>query len=321
MQAVKLQYARSYSEEMRKMLIKNSFEGREIAMNNAGGGVNGGPMGTNHVRTILQNSQLESVLERSFSITEFDNATDEDPEDQKGISEQKNARNGNTQEQPVNNDQIVLPTGDQEEFDLLILNVHTSMQKVKTTANQETVLMVVSGIWILIILFLAFIPGLSLETQQLIVGLAVNLNLVIFYGAPLSTIHGVITSKLSASIHIPTMMLNTTNGALWGIYGIFVRDPFVAIPNCLGVMLGVIQVILCVVYPRERPRDPKSYQDSTRSRRTIVMLSTRDLNDAESMSVMSIGKRTVNNVRSSRTIGEILSDPTFFQGKIERLWL
>ena len=91
---------------------------------------------------------------------------------------------------------------------------------------------------------------MTAETRQWIVGILVNLNLVFFYGAPLSTIATVLQTKNSASIHLWTMMTNTGNGAFWTAYGLAVDDSFVSVPNGLGTLLGVIQMIFCMTFPR-----------------------------------------------------------------------
>jgi len=105
--------------------------------------------------------------------------------------------------------------------------------------------------WLAVISVLCFLQSASNDTKALIVGVAVNCNLVFFYGAPLSTITSVLRSRNSASIHIPTMVTNTANGTFWAAYGWTVWDLFVAIPNLLGALLGVIQILLVLVFPRE----------------------------------------------------------------------
>lgn len=107
----------------------------------------------------------------------------------------------------------------------------------------------------IVIIWLAVISTISIahfnkKTNQFIVGLVVNLNLVFFYGAPLSTIWKVLNSRNAASIHIPTMAANTANGAFWTAYGIAVNDPFITVPNAMGAGLGVIQVIMIALFPR-----------------------------------------------------------------------
>jgi uncharacterized protein with PQ loop repeat len=83
-----------------------------------------------------------------------------------------------------------------------------------------------------------------------VVGIVVNLNLVFFYGAPLSTIWTVLAQKNTDSIHIPTMVTNTMNGTFWLAYGLAVKDYFIFVPNGLGTILGGIQILLLILFPR-----------------------------------------------------------------------
>jgi solute carrier family 50 protein (sugar transporter) len=59
-------------------------------------------------------------------------------------------------------------------------------------------------VWLIILCIVCFIPMTS-EQQANIIGSVVNMNLVIFYGAPLSTIVQVIKTRNSCSIHRRTM--------------------------------------------------------------------------------------------------------------------
>lgn len=103
--------------------------------------------------------------------------------------------------------------------------------------------------WLAITSLVAFGQALEKNTQELIVGISVNINLVSFLGAPLSTIWTVLRTRSSSSIHVPTMLTNTANSVFWSAYGIAIQDWFIAVPNSLGVILGVVQILLRLVFP------------------------------------------------------------------------
>jgi len=86
---------------------------------------------------------------------------------------------------------------------------------------------------------------------QMIVGVVVNINLVFFYGAPLSAINTVIKTKTSNRLHVPTMITNTMCSIFWTAYAVApqINDPFIYVPNGLGVVLGVMQFILYIIFP------------------------------------------------------------------------
>ena len=128
---------------------------------------------------------------------------------------------------------------------------NVTSQTTPAPAPHEKLVLCIVIIWTACISLLVFAQSFDTNTRELIVGLVVNLNLVFFYGAPLSTIYTVLTQGNSSSIHIRTMVTNTLNGTFWTAYGIAVLDPFIYAPNGLGALLGSIQVVLIALYPRK----------------------------------------------------------------------
>ena len=111
----------------------------------------------------------------------------------------------------------------------------------------------ISTFWLVLITIAALgRPILDESSRTLLIGLAVNINLIFFYGAPVAKIATVMETKSSASIHIPTMTASLLNGTLWFCYGIAVSDYFISVPNGFGSLLGIVQLVLCVIYPRHR---------------------------------------------------------------------
>jgi hypothetical protein len=88
----------------------------------------------------------------------------------------------------------------------------------------------------------------GMEAQA--VGFLVNVNMIFFYAAPLTTMKIVVDTRCSDSIHGPTITLNCVNAAFWFLYGAARRDIVVWGPNSLGLCLGVVQVLLCLWYPK-----------------------------------------------------------------------
>ncbi|GFR43393.1 hypothetical protein Agub_g4470 [Astrephomene gubernaculifera] len=91
--------------------------------------------------------------------------------------------------------------------------------------------------------------GSDAKTQQGLWGLAGNVVCLIYYAAPLTSMLEVIRSRNSASILVPLTMMNTLNAALWTTYGVAVRDPYIWLPNGIGLVLSLMQVALRVVFP------------------------------------------------------------------------
>lgn len=128
-------------------------------------------------------------------------------------------------------------------------------QRSPAPASHELMVVAISTFWLVLITFVVFTENiLEKSIRVLLIGLAVNVNLIFFYGAPLSKIAVVMETKSSKLIHVPTMIFSLINGTLWVVYGLAVSDPFIAVPNGFGAALGVVQVVLCVLFPRHAHR-------------------------------------------------------------------
>jgi len=73
-------------------------------------------------------------------------------------------------------------------------------------------------IWGITLSITVFAP-MTNDQQANIIGIVVNLNLVVFYGAPLSTIVQVFKTRSSASIHRKTLVMGILNSFFWLVYG------------------------------------------------------------------------------------------------------
>jgi solute carrier family 50 protein (sugar transporter) len=122
-------------------------------------------------------------------------------------------------------------------------------QKRLSPAPHEKAVLFMVTLWVTTISLVTFADSFSGSVKENIVGAIVIGNLLFFYGAPLSTIATVLKTRNSRSIHVPTMITNTANGAFWCAYGIAVHDYLIGGPNGVGAFLGGIQIVLCVLFP------------------------------------------------------------------------
>ena len=115
--------------------------------------------------------------------------------------------------------------------------------------SHEKILLQILIAWVIILSASSLMP-ISKEEKKFVVGVSVNLNLIAFYGAPLSTILTVMRTKSSSSIHFWTMIMNTTNAFFWCVYSLAISDLYILIPNGLGFLFGIMQMLLYKVYPQ-----------------------------------------------------------------------
>lgn len=128
------------------------------------------------------------------------------------------------------------------------------MEESFVTVPQERALLRVLTVWTIVIVYVSWFSRGAYPSY--IIGVVVNLNLIAFYGAPLQTMHTVITTKNSESIHVPTMIMNWLNTSFWIAYGFARRDAVIIAPNSIGLCLGLAQGVLKALYPsRPSPND------------------------------------------------------------------
>lgn len=229
--AVKLSYHKYHVQEMRRSVV-------ELLVNE--GHTGSVLMRTVHlVEEVTTHNEVKGVSE-SASASTLDTGDLE-----KGNEEMKAIACTNSNENHEKN-QASTPG----EWAQLVLD--DTSQKVPVFAPHENLIMTISIIWVIGIAIICLVPNISQKAREVAVASLVNANLVFFYGAPLSTIHTVTHQRDSSSIYVPTMITNTLNGFFWTAYGFAISDYFIAVPNALGALFGVVQVVLCILFPRKQ---------------------------------------------------------------------
>lgn len=107
--------------------------------------------------------------------------------------------------------------------------------------------------------------------QQLILGYASVTIVLIFYASPLSTILTVIKTKSSKTLHMPLALTCLMNAILWFLYGLFLQDYFVALPNGFGGACAVVQLGLGWGYPKDPKDNDRDVPDSPGSTSSIAV--------------------------------------------------
>ncbi|KAJ3093009.1 hypothetical protein HK102_013283 [Quaeritorhiza haematococci] len=109
--------------------------------------------------------------------------------------------------------------------------------------------------------------------------------LITFYSSPLSVVYDVIRTKNSASLLWPLGLANLITSLLWAAYGIAIKDWFIIGPNAVGILTGLVQLFLCVIFPRKPMVSPDI--PSATSAEGIVITSV----DSASIDSASIEKK------------------------------
>jgi hypothetical protein len=139
---------------------------------------------------------------------------DEDDDDQESVPRHVNSQaeqlenssnnSSSSRNTSSRNAKTRLPTMTQDDNHSTSPSLFSSSFVLPSFTPHEIWVLRVVLVWLIILCAVCFIPMTSTQ-QANIIGSAVNMNLVIFYGAPLSTIVQVVNTRNSSSIHSRTM--------------------------------------------------------------------------------------------------------------------
>ncbi|PWA76198.1 SWEET sugar transporter [Artemisia annua] len=77
---------------------------------------------------------------------------------------------------------------------------------------------------------------------------------ILMYASPLSVMKLVITTKSVEYMPFLLSLFCFSNGLCWCLYALFPFDPFVAVPNGIGALLGILQLILYATFYKSTKR-------------------------------------------------------------------
>ncbi|CAJ1975098.1 unnamed protein product [Sphenostylis stenocarpa] len=113
-------------------------------------------------------------------------------------------------------------------------------------------------------------------------------NISIF-AAPLCIIRRVIKTKSVEFMPLSLSFFLTVNAVMWFFYGLLLNDYYIALPNTLGFLFGIIQMVMYLIYRNAKPDEPMELQE---------------LNDDE---INNVGKKSTSdpNLVTSGAVTEI----------------
>lgn len=99
------------------------------------------------------------------------------------------------------------------------------------------------------------------NARKLLCGFAAAIFSIIMYGSPLSIMRTVIKTKSVEFMPFFLSLFVFLCGTSWFIYGLLGRDPFIAVPNGVGSLLGMVQLILYAIYRGNKGKDKNATGD------------------------------------------------------------
>ncbi|XP_073298304.1 bidirectional sugar transporter SWEET14-like [Primulina huaijiensis] len=124
-------------------------------------------------------------------------------------------------------------------------------KKAKIITLKLLVLLNLVGFGCVVILTQFLVKGS--ERVQVIGWVAVALSASV-YIAPLSVMKQVVRTKSVEFLPITLTLALLLNAVMWFSYGLLLRDFYITVPNVLGFIFGVLQVILYVIYKNYTPK-------------------------------------------------------------------
>nr|GEY59495.1 bidirectional sugar transporter SWEET4-like [Tanacetum cinerariifolium] len=110
-------------------------------------------------------------------------------------------------------------------------------------------IMVAELVFLGVLATLTFTVAHTTKVRSNIVGSIAIVGNIMMYAAPLSVMKLVITTKSVEYMPFFLSLFSLLNGISWTIYALIRFDPYIVIPNGLGSLLGVTQLILyCTFY-------------------------------------------------------------------------
>ncbi|XP_024969824.1 bidirectional sugar transporter N3-like [Cynara cardunculus var. scolymus] len=123
-------------------------------------------------------------------------------------------------------------------------------KKARMESLKLIVLLIVVGFGLIVVLTQFLASGV---TRRVIVGwICLVFSLCVFV-APLGVLRQVIRTKSVEYMPILLSVALTLSAVMWFFYGLLLGDFNIAIPNVLGFIFGIIQIILYFVYKNKKP--------------------------------------------------------------------
>ncbi|XP_072965051.1 bidirectional sugar transporter SWEET1a-like [Typha angustifolia] len=159
----------------------------------------------------------------------------------------------------------------------------------KLRARMASLLGLVSAVFAMVAL--VSLLALHGQSRKIFCGFAAAIFSICMYASPLSIMRLVIKTKSVEFMPFFLSLFVFLCGTSWFIYGLLGRDPFVAVPNGCGSLLGAMQLILYAIYRKNKGGD-----EATKGENSMEMMS-----DAKSSKVND-NNNDDNNTKSMEKI-------------------
>ncbi|GLJ19394.1 hypothetical protein SUGI_0349460 [Cryptomeria japonica] len=126
---------------------------------------------------------------------------------------------------------------------LSFLTFAPKQEKVKTV--RLTIAMMVAFLSVVAVTLCALH---TYSTTQLVAGTLGVILSIVMYASPLSVVGDVIRTKSVKYMPFLVSLFSTLNALVWSAYSVMARDIVIAVPNGIGFLLGITQLVVYLIY-------------------------------------------------------------------------
>ncbi|KAF7806101.1 bidirectional sugar transporter SWEET5 [Senna tora] len=131
-----------------------------------------------------------------------------------------------------------------EVFYTLIFFTYSNWNKRK----KILIVLFIEAIFTVVVIFCTLHFVHTLKQRTMIIGIICIVFNILMYFSPLTVMRLVIKTKSVKYMPFLLSLANFANGLIWVIYAAFRWDPYLVIPNGLGALSGLVQLILYACY-------------------------------------------------------------------------
>ncbi|KAJ7956257.1 Bidirectional sugar transporter SWEET [Quillaja saponaria] len=108
--------------------------------------------------------------------------------------------------------------------------------------------LIIEAIFMVVVVVITLNLFHTTKDRSMIIGILCIIFNVIMYASPLTVMRMVIKTKSVKYMPFMLSLANFANGVVWLIYALLKFDPYIAVPNGLGALSGLIQLILYATF-------------------------------------------------------------------------
>ncbi|KAL6269894.1 hypothetical protein ACE6H2_026805 [Prunus campanulata] len=145
----------------------------------------------------------------------------------------------------------------------IFLTYSSNAKRVSNTTKKILIALLVEVIFFAVVVFVTLHFFHTTKGRSMIIGILCIVCNIIMYASPLTIVKMVIKTKSVKYMPFTLSLANLCNGIVWLIYALIKFDPYILVPNGLGLISGLVQLILYATYYKttnwdEEDEKPKS---------------------------------------------------------------